>query len=116
MFKYKKLEKAVIMLVSDNRSLNFNGYSRIGKSKFDENGNVKEDTEVRLNYDGEVVRIYIDSIFVFAVNNGWIFSYKTFLIKDKNMKVYVKKEIDKIISGYVDQVKQDKEYIIAKFK
>lgn len=113
---YKKLEDAVNMLLADNRDLDFNGYSKICKGKYNEDGKLEKDNDLRLNYDGEVVRIFIDSIFVFGVNNGWVFSYPTFFDRNKNMKKYVKDEINKIVDGYKKQLLLDKQHIKNRFK
>lgn len=116
MRKYKQLEKACNMLLVDGRDLDFGGYSKTLKNQYDEDGRIKEDQDMRLNYDGEVVRVFIDGIFVFGVNNGWLFSYPLYKIKGKNTKEYIHKEFDKIIAGYKKQLTDDKEYIKDKFK
>lgn len=113
MLNYHKLEQAVIMML--NRDVELAGYSRMSIDQFNEDGTIKEDTNLRLNYDGRVVRIYDDSIFVFGFNNGWIFSYKTWFKKDREMKKFVKDELKRIQVAYDEQVNIDDLHLKNKY-
>lgn len=113
MINYHKLEKAVTMIL--DRNIELAGYSKVSITQYDEDGNIKEDTNLRLNYDNRVVRIYDDSIFVFAFNNGWIFSYRNWFKKDKGVKKFVKSELKRIQRAYDEQVKVDNLHLKNKY-
>ena len=111
---YRKLEKACDMMLS--RDIKLYKYSRIPNSDYNEEGELKEDNDVRINYDGKVVRAFIDGIFVFGVHNGLILSYPTWFKKDKGMKRYVLSEFSEINKAYDLQVQKDNEHLRSKYK
>lgn len=113
MINYRKLEKAVIMIL--DRNIELAGYSKMSIDQFNEDGTIKEDTNLRLNYDGEVTRVYDDGIFVFAFNNGWIFSYRNWFKKDKGIKKFVKSELERIQKAYDERVKIDDLHLKNKY-
>lgn len=113
MINYHKLEKAVIMML--DRDIELAGYSKMSIEQLNEDGTIKEDTNLRLNYYGRVIRIYDDSIFVFAFNNGWIFSYQNWFKKDKSMKKFVKSELKRIQKAYDEQVEIDDLHLKNKY-
>lgn len=114
MFTYKKLEDACLMMLT--RDVELAGYSKMKEENYKEDGSLKEDKDLRLNYDGEVIRIFDDGVQLFGVHNGWVFSYWTWFKKDKNMKRYVKSEVRRIVEAYNTQVKDDNKHIKEKYQ